>query len=627
MTDLLTSRHSGDRVGPYEIRRRLGAGGMATVYVAEHVGLRRLVALKIMHAHIANHEGAVERFVREARAAGRLQHANIVEVSDVGVDRGIPFLAMELLEGHSLRERFNAGVVAIEELIDLMLPVLSAVVAAHDSGVVHRDLKPDNIFLSRTPTGTVRPVVLDFGLVKDPVQPAALTNTADFLGTPFYAAPEQIRSARDVDARADQYALGVIVYEGLTGRVPFEGNSAIEVAMKAIDEEPPPFSQLRPDLPKRVGALVMRALAKDPADRFDSVAELTRELVSAVKGVVDLDSPREGTAFATPSVDEEGPTIPDQAALAQPRQKLRWIWGIAGAALLGLVVTLAVWLVPRGSEDNSSPASAAEKPGEDVLRVGVSSTMPKDKLTQQFAPLMRHLEDRLGVRFELTIVPTYAGLTDRLVRGDVLLAWIPAYEYVSAAKRIPDLELLAQPVEAERTAYQGLIIARQDGAITELDQLRGATFCYVAPTSSSGYLYPRAILKSAGLDPDRLFKEARFVESHGNVLTAVGRGDCDAGATYANMVHRAHELGYRPDDFLILATTKQIPFGPYVASPRVPPPLVSKIREELLRLEPNSAAARKLFGKADFSGFAAVQREAYSVFEGLEKDVSAAERH
>ncbi|MFO0625529.1 MAG: serine/threonine-protein kinase [Polyangiales bacterium] len=214
----------GAQLGRYRVLRRIGSGGMATVYEAEHGDLEKRVALKTLHPALTLDPEARARFLREGRAAARIRHPNVVEVFDVGQEGDTLYLVMEHLAGEDLGTLLGReGSLGVERLVDLLLPVIAAVMTAHEAGVVHRDLKPENIFLARARNGTTVPKVLDFGISKLSGVGAGprLTGSAAMLGTPVYMSPEQARSGH-VDARSDQYALGVILYECATGVLPFQ---------------------------------------------------------------------------------------------------------------------------------------------------------------------------------------------------------------------------------------------------------------------------------------------------------------------------------------------------------------------------------------------------------------------
>ena len=270
---------SGSRLGKYEIRRLLGSGGMGAVYEAVHTEIGKRVAIKVLAPELAAAPGARSRFLREAQLTSKISHPNIVNVNDMGNEGGRAFIVMEFLDGEDLSGRLDrTGPLPVVELVDIMLPVCSAVDEAHRAGITHRDLKPQNIFLSNGPRG-MEPKVLDFGISKGKdTKPGALTGTG-MIGTPFYFAPEQILDAGSAGPASDQYALGVILYECLTGRRPYEGDSLFPVFQAIVDGNAPAVGTLRPDLPVPLQQIVARAMHKAPTARFESAAEMGRALL------------------------------------------------------------------------------------------------------------------------------------------------------------------------------------------------------------------------------------------------------------------------------------------------------------------------------------------------------------
>jgi tRNA A-37 threonylcarbamoyl transferase component Bud32 len=273
-------------VGSYRILSVLGEGGMGSVYLGEHVTIGRRAAIKLLRKEVASHPEVVQRFFNEARAANLVAHPSIVAVYDHGqsAEAGA-FLVMELLEGESLGSRLRRGVLEPAELAFLVERVASPLAAAHARGIVHRDLKPDNIFLVPDPDhpGEERVKILDFGIAKlnEPGTSGVRTQTGTLLGTPFYMSPEQCHGAKAVDHRTDVYALGVIAFEALVGRVPFLGDGFGVVLAAHLNEAPPAPRALRPELPEALERAILRALAKAPADRQRSVDELAREVRAA----------------------------------------------------------------------------------------------------------------------------------------------------------------------------------------------------------------------------------------------------------------------------------------------------------------------------------------------------------
>ena len=274
----------GTVLGRYQLVRLLGRGGMGAVYEGLHLDLKKRVAIKTLRPALAALPGARARFLREGEAASRISHRNVVDVTDVGTTDGVTYLVMELLEGQDLADRLEqVGSLSIAETLEVLLPVLAAIGVAHDEGVIHRDLKPENIFLARTRHTAMEPKVLDFGISKISSRGSgntlALTGTGASMGTPYYMAPEQIRSAAGADARSDQYALGAILYQCLTGRRAHEGATVYEVIRSVGDGSFPPPRTVRPDLPVALEQVILRAMRLDPAQRFPSVRALGQALL------------------------------------------------------------------------------------------------------------------------------------------------------------------------------------------------------------------------------------------------------------------------------------------------------------------------------------------------------------
>jgi serine/threonine-protein kinase len=271
----------------YRIDRHIGEGGMGTVYSATNQMTGRTVALKWLRADLCANPHFTERFMREARIAGRLDHPNIVNVYDVGRHGDSLFLVMELLRGESFDEWLRRGPQPPTDCVALLMPAFRAIQAAHVAGIVHRDLKPDNLFLCKDGDLIRQTKVLDFGIAKDigDTPSHSLTSPGSLVGTVHYMAPEQVRSSRYVDARTDVYALGVILYSCLGGGLPFESESIGELIIEIAGGLPEPLGKRAPHLPERLVEIVMRSMARDPDARYQSVAEFARALEPFAGGV------------------------------------------------------------------------------------------------------------------------------------------------------------------------------------------------------------------------------------------------------------------------------------------------------------------------------------------------------
>jgi serine/threonine-protein kinase len=271
----------GTKVGRYEVLRLVGEGGMGTVYEALDARLNRKVALKILSSTLKSKRKAAKRFSIEAQAAARLVHPNVVGIFDFDVDCEIPYMAMEFLQGETLAEAIARGPLAFDRLADIMLAVCAGVHAAHQAGIVHRDLKPSNIILCADWKGNPSARVLDFGISKvGGISISGLTETGDIVGTSQYLSPEQAAGLRFVNQGSDQYSLGVVLYECVTGRTPQRGERIHNLLRNVSEGRHAPPRHLRKDLPPELEAIIERAMAVKVKDRFPSVYELGRALFS-----------------------------------------------------------------------------------------------------------------------------------------------------------------------------------------------------------------------------------------------------------------------------------------------------------------------------------------------------------
>ncbi|HKU41621.1 MAG TPA: serine/threonine-protein kinase [Polyangiales bacterium] len=343
---------SGDVVaGKYVVDQLLGEGGMGAVFSATHRFTGKQVALKWMLPELARDEDAVNRFMREAQAAGRINHPNVVDVYDVGQHEDSFFLVMELLRGEPLTSALSRRDLTVREVLDLMLRAMRGVAAAHRQGVVHRDLKPDNIFLAYEEDGVRRePKVLDFGISKlsneGQINPR-LTRTGAVVGTPYYMSPEQIRGSDNLDRRADVYSFGVILYEALTGQVPFIADTYGALVLEIATGTPKSPSELVPGLPEELSRLVLKAMARNAPDRFQDMESLIHALEPFLNDAVQARDLTPTTAqrrlfgagtnaMSTPFTAEPppGPTIPRGGKSA--------VMFVAGALALVVLIWFAL---------------------------------------------------------------------------------------------------------------------------------------------------------------------------------------------------------------------------------------------------------------------------------------------
>ena len=310
----------------YRLLSRLGSGGMAEVWAAEDTELGRQVALKLLHSRLAADQDFVERFRREASAAAGLQHANVVSVYDRGESQGTYYIAMEYLRGPSLKDLVRRGPLEPRHATELVVQVLKAARFAHRHGIVHRDLKPHNVMLDDE--GRVK--VTDFGIAR--AGASDMTETGLIMGTAQYLSPEQAQG-HAVTAASDLYSIGVMLFELLTGRVPFEGESPVTIALRHVSETPPAPSQLNPAVPPALDAVVLRALAKEPRDRFADADEFIAALTAATTAPQDVTQiTRIAPAVAHPPASEPPPVYVDPEPEAERSRS--WPWWLAAVLVL-----------------------------------------------------------------------------------------------------------------------------------------------------------------------------------------------------------------------------------------------------------------------------------------------------
>jgi serine/threonine-protein kinase len=363
--------------GKYKVEDVLGVGGMGVVVAARHLQLEQKVALKFLRPEAMQSKEAVERFLREARNAVRLRSEHVAKVQDVGtLDSGAPYMVMEFLEGADLSRVVHAtGSITIEEAVYFVLQTCEAIAEAHSLGIIHRDLKPQNLFVTRRVDGKPLVKVLDFGISKsiDTQSGLSLTRTSSIMGSPLYMSPEQMRSSKNVDQRSDIWALGVILYELLTGHVPFEAESVPELCLKVVQDQPESPKATRPEIPEGLSAVVLKCLEKTASNRFSNVAELAAALEpysdvargSSERIASTLNLPSRPPMVSIGSISStSNPKIgtggtawgTTQALEAKKKQRIPLIAGaVAGVVVLSVVIGFAMKGSGTKNETQAAP--------------------------------------------------------------------------------------------------------------------------------------------------------------------------------------------------------------------------------------------------------------------------------
>jgi eukaryotic-like serine/threonine-protein kinase len=398
---------------------------MGVVVAAHHLQLDDEVAIKFMLPSALADTYAVDRFLREARAAVKIKGEHVVRVMDVGsLENGAPYMVMEFLKGKDLGEYLlEKGSLSVEQAVEFLLQVADAVADAHSLGIVHRDLKPANLFVLPRPNGTHLMKVLDFGISKvlDAGLQSGMTHTSTIMGSPFYMSPEQLRSTRDVDTRSDIWALGVILYEVLAGGTPFQGDTMPELIHRTIYEPPPPLRDARPDVPVELEQVIAKCLEKDPSLRFQSVGEFAGALVAfapsrskapaerisgfarpsaAAVTMMSVDS-----AHATDSRASSAKSVRDETVRSWTHPEPKGTKKKAASIVVGtLLLIAAAWVAIRGVRAPEAERATPPEP---------SNALPAAPAPPEASPELRTVAERPSP----AVVPETAPSSDPGVLG------------------------------------------------------------------------------------------------------------------------------------------------------------------------------------------------------------------
>lgn len=627
--------HNRTIAGKYRLHRLIGEGGMGSVYEAEHVGLGVRVAIKLLSESFSEDHVFVRRFRREARAAAAVRHENVVSVTDTGTDEdGIPFLVMELLDGESLASVLRRSrTLTPESAAGITYQVLAGLDAAHEQGVVHRDLKPANVFLVLAKDSKQLVKILDFGISKFTSDHAnSVTQEGAVVGTPSYMAPEQVRGDPNVDGRADLYAVGVMLYRMVCGKLPFAAKQTRDIYEKILEGKCVPPRDHRREVSRALEEVILQAMHRDIAQRFQTSAEFQQALVESIPSLEQTNPIPVYSRDPTPS----GVSGAVEVTQTSPSQRLRQDFGpdepddagrrasFVKMAGLGLLTALVIgggtfWIAGGGQASGVSqgtgsgqrglagrkptPDPNATRPQGPPLIYGVPRHAAHEAVTNDHLPLTRYLERRLRRPVELRVVEPQE-VASRLEEGSIHLGALSAIPYVRAKNEIRRLRMIAMAFLPAGPSYKGLIVVRSDSGIASLRELVGKRFCYTNETSSSGYHYPRALFRRAGLDPDRSFGSITFAQDHQTAIRLLASRKCDGAAIYESMLYDQAHHGFDYRMFKTLEDTGKIPYDAYcVNADELSDEEAAELEEALLALEPGSRLAQQALAGSDAQGF------------------------
>jgi eukaryotic-like serine/threonine-protein kinase len=560
--------------GRYRIARKLGGGGMADVYLAEDQELGRRVAIKMLHSRYANDDQFVERFRREATHAAGLSHPNIVSIFDRGEFDGSYYIVMEYVEGRTLKELIRErGLCPVPVAIAYTRQILAALRYAHRNGVIHRDIKPHNVIVDQE--GVVK--VTDFGIAR--AGASQMTEEGAIIGTAQYLSPEQARGA-PVDQTSDLYSTGIVLFELLTGQVPFTGDSPVEIAMKHLAETPPAPSELRPDVPPDLDLVVLRALAKEPADRYQSAAAMDSDLETVARGGRVAAETAEAATMVLAGGGAIDATAATQIARRPPpphyeppkRGRPLWPWFVGGGVALALLV-IGFFLY----DSIQNQIKGAETVAVPYV-VGIPQANAENLITEKGLVPQVHRVSSADVEEGVVIQqsPTEGTKVDKetVVRIDVSSGkpevQIPSVVGQSVEDAVAELTragLDAQVVEVNSDRDQGTVTAQHPAAgltVVEGTQVRinvskGPKPVTVPPVVGLPYDQAASELQSAGFDVSRIDEDSDQAAGIVTDQTPSGGSEGSKGSTVTLTVSKGPSTSAVPDvttqDYAIAQTT------------------------------------------------------------------------
>ncbi|MBI3723392.1 phosphate/phosphite/phosphonate ABC transporter substrate-binding protein [bacterium] len=629
----------GKVLGGVRLLRRLGSGGMGAVYAGQHLTLDMTVAVKILLAHHGKDSDYAERFVREAQVSARIDHHNLVRTLHAGQEHGVFFIQMEFVDGTSAADLLRrSGQLPESEAIRIVLDATRGLAEAHRRGIVHRDVKPDNILIRREDG---RAKLADLGLALAFLAPStpSLTGTGTALGTPLYMAPEQIESASAVGPPADIYSMGATLYELVCGKPPFSAPTIASLFREILTLPAPDPAILRPGISPGLREVIVRSLDKQPACRYQSAEELEEALERALAGASDTPA-APGTATKTAALP---PATVAPATGASPSLTPSWQQtnvrsatdvvspapleatkiekpspGEAGSARRTVKTVLAttgvIALVLLGARLGGKFLSRAATGTERALVVGF---LPDRRITTErlksLEPVQRMLERATGRKVEPFVGFTYAENVEAFAQGRIDVAQFGGVTYVLATRKLKGAVPIVQRDLDRR--FHTLFLATPRSGIEKLEDLRGKSFAFVDPLSTSGYLVPALQLIEAGIEPRvdaKGFSHVVFTHGHDASLEELVAGRVDCAAVEERVHDQALYLGKLDrSQVKIIGTSKPFPDDAWVASPDLDPGVREAIARAFLSLSPMRQEDAQVLAALEAKRYVALKDQDY----------------
>lgn len=661
-------------INGYQIISRLAIGGMAEVFLAkQHAagGMSRTIVIKRILPHLADDQNFVDMFLREGRIIAQINHPNVVNILELGLDNGQYFMALEYIHGVTLRE---LQVLAHKQSVPLEAPLALSIIvqvarglhAVHETkdeagnllGIVHRDITPHNLMC--TLTGNIK--LLDFGIAKSTSHLDEATYSGDLKGKFSYMSPEQALQ-KGLDRRSDIFALGVVLWELFTGRRLFKRDSQLDMLKAVTNEDTPAPSTYVPHLPPRLDVITLKALARDPEQRYQSVQDLQSDLSACARDlgwdvsqealhaymnqvaaqalehkeqdesdlsdVITLSRQHSITYSQTNSTSTEDPTVVQNTATGQhplqeislpevPQQKPTSKRGLRLSVLAGFLMVIGVGVLGLTYAFNSPPTYD----GPPVV-ITLAPTLEPEILIKEMNPLAVYLSKKLQRSVSFEVSKDYQDAADQLSQGRVSFAVLPPAIYLLSKDKDPELTPLVLKEFDGSVSSDALLIASMRTSYTSVDGLKDARFCFTDLNSTTGFILPQAFLREKGYAPATL--STHMSGDHLQLIRDILDGTCDVGGTYNGAILAADRMNLPVSNLRTIAITGHTPQDTLTSRTSVDGALREQVKRALLEFEPQRDIGETSLGVTQrITGFQEIKDR--SSFQRLRKAMGLPER-